>query len=564
MKQLSTILKTLVLLIAISFAGEAKAQLCSANYSYSIGAGGAVTFTSTGYNSTTVTPVSYYWNFGGGNTFTATGSPNAIFTFSANGVYVVNLFVLQSNPTCSASISYSIMISNAGGCALNANFNYTQGGNGLVNFNNTSSGTLPGVTYSWNFGDNTALNTTTSPAHTYSANGTYVATLVATNNATCVSTKTLAINVNTYCNLVASFSSTNGANGLVNFASSSTGTTGSTSYAWKFGDGGTATGVAPSHVYINGSYQATLTVSSSSVLANCIDTIVNPIVVTNNTCNISANFSSTVNTGGNVSFNSTSAGTNGSTTYTWNFGNGFTSNSASPNVTYLSGGVYYVTLIASNASNCTSTITKTVNVTGIPCVANANFTLVPTNTPQFWTAIPSYPWNVSTASWSWGDNSVSNFSLYAAHQYSTAGLYNICLTVTASCGATASSCATYSVFRSSAAAAIINVNVLAPTLKSVDNNNAVGLKDLQAAASVNIYPNPSTGLFNVRLNGLESETSTISVFNLVGDLLYTQVVETTGGQLNTDLSLNNASNGIYFLQVTSGSKTLAQKLVISK
>jgi hypothetical protein len=106
--------------------------------------------------------------------------------------------------------------------------------------------------------------------------------------------------------------------------------------------------------------------------------------------------------------------------------------------------------------------------------------------------------------------------------------------------------------------------VLAPTLKSVDNNNAVGLKDLQAAASVNIYPNPSTGLFNVRLNGLESETSTISVFNLVGDLLYTQVVETTGGQLNTDLSLNNASNGIYFLQVNSGSKTLAQKLVISK
>lgn len=52
-----------------------------------------------------------------------------------------------------------------------------------------------------------------------------------------------------------------------------------------------------------------------------------------------------------------------SLTYSWDFGNGQTSNSANPpDVTYTSEGTFDIVLTATNAKNCSASITKTVNV----------------------------------------------------------------------------------------------------------------------------------------------------------------------------------------------------------
>jgi len=568
MKKLSTTLFLFMLFISLN---SMKAQICAANFIWSNQANGVVSFTSTSILSTSLAPLSatYYWSFGNANTYTAVGVPgmNATTTYTSNGNYVVNLFILSSNPTCSTSISYTINVTNASNsptCNVNANFTASQGNSGLVQFNNSSTGTITGTTYSWNFGDNTTLNTSTSPAHTFSANGSYIVTLLATNNATCTSTKTLQVNVNTYCNLVANYTVAYGNNGQVNFTSTSTGTASGAFYNWIFGDGTNATsGPTASHTYSNGTYNAMLVIFNNSLTPNCIDTAMNVITVTNNTCNISAGFTSALGTAGLVSFTNTTIGTNANTTYTWNFGNGMISNAANPSLTFGSSGVYFVTLTSRNAANCSSTTGQSISVTGIPCVANANFTLAPTNTPQLWVAIPVNPWNVSNASWSWGDNTANTNTLYAAHQYSVAGLYNICLTVTASCGATASACASYSVYRGTAAAAIININVLAPALKNLDQVSTVGLNELQKSIYSEVYPNPGTGLFNVNVSGLKSEQAKLSVYSFNGALLYTADVAVIDGQLKTDISLN-ANSGIYFLKLNAGETQLVQKLVISK
>jgi serine protease AprX len=51
---------------------------------------------------------------------------------------------------------------------------------GSATFTNTTRGTA-GMTYTWNFGDNTALSHATSPVHTYAHAGTYTTVLTATN-----------------------------------------------------------------------------------------------------------------------------------------------------------------------------------------------------------------------------------------------------------------------------------------------------------------------------------------------------------------------------------------------
>ena len=564
MKKLITILGVFTLLLMSGT--KLSAQGCASNFTWTVGNNGVVSFTSTSVGTSSLTQ--YYWNFGNNTTYTAGGilGQSAATTYSANGIYTVGLLII-SVPSCSSFVQYTIAVNSATGCALNANFNYSQGTNGAVNFNNTSTGTISGVTYAWSFGDNSAGSALLSPSHTYAANGTYVATLVATNNGTCTSTKTLNIVVSSYCNIVAGFTSTLGNNGLVNFASTSTGTVPGAMHIWNFGDGSNQVfgGTTASHTYTNGTYNAMLTVVNSSATPGCVDTIINPIVVTNATCNISPSFTFNVGTNGAVTMINNTTGTNANTTYTWNFGNGFFSNAANPStVNYPSSGIYLITLIVSNASNCTSSTQRTVNVTGIPCVANASFSLMPSGTPQLWVAIPSFPWNISSASWNWGDNSANSFSLYASHQYANAGNYNICLTVTATCGATATACSSYSVFRGTAASAIINVNVNQPELKNLETSSTVGLTELVAIANSAIYPNPSNGHFNVSASGLLSDNATVTVYNSVGQVLHTSVRVVNNGTLTTEIALNSAANGIYFVKIEAGDKSVVNKLVISK
>ncbi|MDI1356221.1 MAG: PKD domain-containing protein [bacterium] len=563
MKKITTYLKTLALAALIIGSFNARSQVCVASFVSSNMANGLVTFTSTSAPVTSLT--TYYWTFGNNTTFSATGTAGMFptCTYTANGTYSVTLFIM-SIPTCSSGITVVVTVTNTSGCALNANFNYTQGSNGLVNFNNTTTGII-GTTYSWNYGDNNTLGTAFAAPHTYSANGAYTVTLIATNNPTCTSTKTLVVNVTSYCNVNASFSATQGLNGVVGFISTSTGTLAGYVYTWSFGDGNTTTfGPSITHNYINGTYFVTLTVKNNSISPTCQDTAAMTLVITSNTCNISANFTHSVAPLGLVNFYNTSTGTTSSTTYTWNFGNGFTSNTANPSITYLSGGIYNVTLIARNSASCTSAISKTIAVTTASCVANANFSLVPTGTPQYWNAIPASPWNVSNATWSWGDGTSTNFSLYAAHQYTASNMYTICLTVTASCGATATACNSYSVYRTSEAMSIININVVPPTLQNLDGTTTTGLANSSIAATeLNVFPNPNTGAFHVQLDGASSAKALISVYNLVGDLLYQAEADHADGQLFKNVNIPGITNGIYFVTLKNENQTLTRKIIVN-
>ena len=534
----------------------------SAGFTMSQAANGLVNFVST--TTGTVVGSIYSWNFGdntnGSGAFTA-------HTYT-NGLYTVLLTVNNGTnivPSCSASVTHTLAVTNATNinCNLNANFSSTQGANGLVNFNNTSTGTVLGTTYSWNFGDNSTSNTA-SPAHTYSANGLYTVTLTANNNFSiaCISTKTAVVNVNSYCNLVAGFGFTLGANGLVNFKSTSTGTTVFSQYSWNFGNG-SGSGIAPNKVYANGTYTVKLTVTNFSVIPTCTSSITQTLTVSSFSCPLSASFVHTVGFAGQVNFMSIATNTSGSTTYTWNFGDGFISNLINPSHNYISAGAYQVSLKIKDTLNygCSDTTTQILNITGVPCIANSNFTLTPTNTPKFWNAIPAYPWNVTAASWSWGDGTITN-SLYCSHLYSVSATYTICLTVTVSCGASSSLCASYLINKSASGAAgmdILSVNVIPPQTVL-----GIGSTDKAVFFDFNIYPNPNNGNFQVNISELRSGKVDLEVYNIIGERIYSFTEEIKNEQWQRNIVIAEAPQGIYFMRITNGGFTASKKVILGK
>jgi PKD repeat protein len=125
-----------------------------------------------------------------------------------------------------------------------------------------SDGTV--ASYSWDFGDNTTGTGVTPPDHVYSGNGDYSVTLVVKDNQNKSSaplTKTVSV---TNAPPTADFNSVCSAQDC-NFTSTSTDSDGTiASYAWTFGDSGTATTAQPAHHYGSpGTYDVTLTVTDN-------------------------------------------------------------------------------------------------------------------------------------------------------------------------------------------------------------------------------------------------------------------------------------------------------------
>jgi PKD repeat protein len=208
----------------------------------------ACNFVSTSTDDAAVTEWS--WDFDGDGNPDA-NTANASFTYTSAADYNVSLTVRDAQGL--SNTKTSTITTGAGNPPPTAGFSYTCTG-ADCSFTSTSTDVAPGTiaTYAWNFGDNATADVS-NPTHTYAVTAPtdFTVTLTVTDNegATDVETQTVSINpVNTPP--AASFTfSCNAA--ICSFASTSTdaapGTI--TTYAWTFGDGGTANVSNPLHNY---------------------------------------------------------------------------------------------------------------------------------------------------------------------------------------------------------------------------------------------------------------------------------------------------------------------------
>lgn len=351
----------------------------------------------------------------------------------------------------------------------------------------------------------------------------------------------------------ASINQVQNANGNFLFSAAATGTNGTSSYLWAFGDGGTGSGNPASHTYTsNGLTLATLTVVTTAPA--CTVVVVDTVVITTaaTPCNLTAGFTYSTGANGQVWFYSNSTGTNGSTLYQWNFGDSGAGGGANVSHNYLGSGTYTVTLTASNGNGCTSTFTQIISVA---CSAYASYMLVPdTAVAQLWYAFPNVPNNVIAVNWSWGDGSYSN-TLYTSHQYSAAGVYQICLSVAVACGDSVTYCDTQYVYRSKANMIQVNVVSGAP----------VSLKHYSTSEfGYSIAPNPGSGRFELSINSPQASSGKIEVLSMTGKKVYVSDTGTMGHSIKKEIDLSHLPQGIYFMTVTSDGKSVAKKIVIDK
>ena len=216
------------------------------------------------------------------------------------------------------------------------------------------------------------------------------------------------------------------------------------SYAWTFGDGGTATGSQPAHAFSsNGTYTVELTTTDDDGATDNA-TVTVEVVEPNDspTTAVSANRTS-IEAGEAVTFDATgSTDTDGSiASYEWAFGDGSTATGAQPSHTFSSAGSYTVELTVTDDDGAADNATVTVEVTDPneppDASVSANRTSANAGETIAFDATGSTDTDGSIASYEWafGDESTAT-GAQPSHTFSSAGSYTVDVTVTDDDGAT--------------------------------------------------------------------------------------------------------------------------------
>jgi len=382
-------------------------------------------------NSSSGPIATYFWDFGDFSGVPAIPNSNSsefepAFSFPHFGDYTVTLIVATADG-CSNFVQHQVSIHPipfAEFAAAPACFGETTE---FTDFTTIPVGSVSN--WQWNFGDASTGNSQNA-THTYNTNGAYNVVLIAQSAIGCMDTIEHAVYVNP--TPVVSISANDVCFGDgVSFTNGTTPNDNTiTQWDWTFGDGQTADTFQPNHDYLNhGVYSVQLTAitDSSCEATTTLEVEVYPYPVPDFSYSDVEGCSPFV-----VDFEDESSIAQGYSigSYEWDFGDGSTSDVASPSYSYGTEGIYDVSLVlTTEGGGCTDTATVESLIT-VYVTPHASFSFGPTDATLLDPRIffTNHSQDGVVYDWDFGDGFISD-EVNPMHAYSLDGDYLVTLIV---------------------------------------------------------------------------------------------------------------------------------------
>ncbi|MDQ3111655.1 MAG: M43 family zinc metalloprotease [Bacteroidota bacterium] len=100
-------------------------------------------------------------------------------------------------------------------------------------------------------------------------------------------------------------------------------------------------------------------------------------------------------------------------------------------------------------------------------------------------------------------------------------------------------------------------------LDDINIMNSTGMEQSNFAGVVNLFPNPSSGIFNLNI-ALESRKDiNVKIVNTLGQTVQ-QFAELNSSGGMFELDLNNQPNGVYFVEVIAGTGKTVQRIMVNR
>ena len=98
--------------------------------------------------------------------------------------------------------------------------------------------------------------------------------------------------------------------------------------------------------------------------------------------------------------------------------------------------------------------------------------------------------------------------------------------------------------------------------KLVEIRDCTGIDEF-SAASLEVFPNPGSGIFNLKLDNLGNQTITVKVISITGNIVY-QNQHNVNSTFKQQINLSDASEGIYTVVVEGKDLLINKKVVIRR
>ncbi|MGV0925516.1 reprolysin-like metallopeptidase [Empedobacter tilapiae] len=89
----------------------------------------------------------------------------------------------------------------------------------------------------------------------------------------------------------------------------------------------------------------------------------------------------------------------------------------------------------------------------------------------------------------------------------------------------------------------------------------LGITDISKQNELAIYPNPTNGNFNIRLN-TKTNKVTAEIINLAGQIVSTNTFNISGNKIDQAINATNLPKGVYLVRINDGNSIQTKKLII--
>ncbi|HRG57303.1 MAG TPA: PKD domain-containing protein, partial [Bacteroidia bacterium] len=99
---------------------------------------------------------------------------------------------------------------------------------------------------------------------------------------------------------------------------------------------------------------------------------------------------------------------------------------------------------------------------------------------------------------------------------------------------------------------------------TISYGNALSIENMNQVFSVNAFPNPNNGTFNISIESGSTEDINLIIYNQIGEVVWTKYLDKLNGKTTLSVSMEQAAQGVYQLQVMSSKQIINKKLIINK